>query len=701
MSSGAGSLAERLRWARERAFVGRRRELALFRDALAGAAGAPAVLHVHGPGGVGKSTLLRRFADESRDAGRPVVEVNGRLIDPSPAGFRAEAGAVAAASDAVLLIDAFEHCQGLEGWLRDHFLPGLPGRTLVVLAGREGPSPAWRADLAWSEALAVVPLAGLEPAEAERLLELRGVAPAVRERVLGFAGGHPLALSLASGVAAPGPAGSGSSAGNPGGDDGGNAGWAPTPDVLTALLSRMVGEVPGAEHRLALEVAAHAMTTTEGLLRAVVGPQRGAEMFTWLRRLPVADWARQGVFLHDLASDAVDADLRWRDPEGYEEMHRRVGHHLLEQARTAAPAEALVAIRELSYLKRYGPMGRYFRMSREGDHHEDVLRPGDHDAVRRMITETEGPESAAVVEFWLERQPEAFWMYRDSATGEPVAFMTWLRLGGEPDPEELAADPVLAQAWEHTLRTGPLRPGEHLLLARFLIHPPAYYEISPVLHLMQLRICADWIRSGALAWSFIISPVPELWEALMEHLGHERATALPWPNGHTYTLFACDWRVTPLSIWFDRTQPGALTEPPSRPAADAVPAPLARADFDAAVRAALRDWHRPDVLAAGALRTARMVTGQPGYAAEHTGEMLRELLSDAVDALRADPRDAKLHRVLATAYFHRVPSHMVAAERLSLPYSTYRRHLRRGVDKVCDILWQRETAGVPIPAPSV
>ncbi|WP_299538703.1 ATP-binding protein [uncultured Streptomyces sp.] len=684
MRSDSGSLAERLRWARERAFVGRRRELALFRAALDGAPGAPAVLHVHGPGGVGKSTLLRRFADESRDAGRPVVEVNGRLTDPSPAGFRAEAAALGTAPDAVLLIDAFEHCQGLEGWLRDHFLPGLPGRTLVVLAGREGPSPAWIADLAWSEALAVVPLADLDPADAEQLLELRQVAPAVRERVLAFAGGHPLALSLAAGVAARGD-----------GDDP----WAPTPDVLTALLSHMVGEVPTAEHRLALEIAAHAMTTTEGLLRAVLGPDRGADLFTWLRRLPVADWGRQGMFLHDLVGDAVDTDLRWRDPEGYEEMHRRVGHHLLDQARTASPAEAMVAIRELSYLKRYGPMGDYFRMRREGDFHEDVLRPGDHDVVRRLIAEAEGPESAAVVDFWLERQPEAFWMYRDSATGEAAAFMTWLRLS-EPRPDELAADPVLAQAWEHIVRTGPLRPGEHLLLARFLIHPSAYYEISPVLHLMQLRICAGWIRSGALAWSFIISPFPDLWEALMEHLGHERATVLAWPNGHTYTLFACDWRITPLSVWFDRTQPGALNETPAhvttgRPAV----VPLARADFDAAVRDALRDWHRPDALTTGPLATTRMVTDQPGYAAEHAGAMLRELLADAVDALRADPRDAKFHRVVTTTYFHRVPGQTVAAERLSLPYSTYRRHLRRGCLRVCDILWQRETSGRPIPAP--
>ncbi|MFB4317764.1 ATP-binding protein [Actinomadura sp. 21ATH] len=676
MKPEAKSFAERLRWARERAFVGRAEELAVFREALEGTGGAPAVIYVHGPGGVGKSTLLRRFADESRDAGRPAIEVNGRLIDPSPSGVEAEVAGIA--PDAVLLIDALDHCQGLEGWLVDRFLPSLSPETLVVLAGREAPSPTWTADVAWSELLAVVPLGDLDPAEAERLLELRGVTSGLRHRILDFAGGHPLALSLAASVAM----------------DGGGADWAPTPDVLTVLLSQMVGEIPSPAHRLTLEVAAHAMTTTEGLLRAMLGPDQGAEMFTWLRRLPIADWGRQGVFLHDLVSDAIDADLRWRDPQAYEEMHRRLGHILLEQARTASPADAMVAIRELTYLKRYGPMGEFFQMRREGDFHEDVLRPGDHEAVRRLIAEAEGPESGTIVDFWLRRQPEAFWIYRDSMTGEPAAFMTWLRMSA-PLPDELAADPILARAWEYAQRTNPLRPGEHLLMARFFVYPPAYGEISPVQHLMQLRICSDWIRSAGLAWSFLLSPFGDLWDPLMRHLGHTRATDTPWPNGYTYTVFACDWRATPLSVWFDRTQPGALNEEPPAVAQVNSFLPLTREEFDTAVRAALRDWHREDEFAANPLLRARMITSRPGFTAEQSPEILREMLVDVIDGLRADPRETRIHGVMATTYFHRVPNQMAAAERLGLPYSTYRRYLQRAHERLCDALWRRETSDHP------
>ncbi|MEU8264836.1 ATP-binding protein [Micromonospora sp. NPDC048999] len=647
------NLAERLRWARERAFVGRSAELAEFRVALAGGSDSPVLLYVHGPGGVGKSTLLRRFADEARDAGRRVIEVNGRLIDPSPAGFTAAVGGPVVAG-VVLIIDAFEHCQGLEGWLREVFVPSLPEETLVIIAGREPPSPVWRSDLAWQDAMTVCPLGNLSPSEARDLLESRGLPAAARDRILDFAGGHPLALNLGASVAAA-----------VGGDV-----WEPTPDVLAALLTQLVGDVPGPVHRLALEVAGHAMTTTEGLLRAVVGPQQAGEMFDWLRRLPVADWGRRGLYLHDLVSDTIDADLRWRDPQGYAEMHRKVGHHLLDQARTAPDADAMVAIRELSYLKRYGPMGSYFQMRREGDFHEDVLRPGDEAVITVFTEATEGPESAAIVQRWLGRQPEGFWVYRDSHTGRAEGFMLSLALTEPP-----SGDPVAEAAWAYVEKVAPLRPGEHVRLTRYCLYPPAYYEISQVLHLMQLRICADWIRRPGVAWSFIISPYPEVWAPLMEHLGHYRTVEVP-----PFCLFSCDWRTTPQSIWFDRTQPGSLSEDVPTRAVQT----LTRTAFDQAVREALRDWHRPDELAANPLRHARMVAGDPN-------EVLPALIMEAVDALRDDPRDVKLHAVLATTFFHRVPNQAAAAERLGLPFSTYRRHLDRGQQRVCELLWRRET----------
>jgi hypothetical protein len=55
-------LGQRLSSARQRRFVGRSAELELFRAALSRDAPDFAVLHIHGPGGMGKTTLLRAFA---------------------------------------------------------------------------------------------------------------------------------------------------------------------------------------------------------------------------------------------------------------------------------------------------------------------------------------------------------------------------------------------------------------------------------------------------------------------------------------------------------------------------------------------------------------------------------------------------------------------------------------------------------------
>ena len=62
-------------------------------------------------------------------------------------------------------------------------------------------------------------------------------------------------------------------------------------------------------------------------------------------------------------------------------------------------------------------------------------------------------------------------------------------------------------------------------------------------------------------------------------------------------------------------------------------------------------------------------------------------------ARRADPRDAKLARALDRTYLRPAPTQEAAAELLGLPFSTYRGHLARGLERVTDLLWERELYG--------
>jgi hypothetical protein len=206
-------LADRLALARRGRFVGREAELSLFQSALTAEEAPFAVLHIHGPGGVGKTTLLRAFRRMAEERGRPVVYLDGRNVEPSPTGFlvglRETMGAqtsipmgdLAALVSAwptagILLVDTSEALTVIDGWLRERFLPQLPAQSLVVMAGRKPPSAAWRTDVEWADLTRVLPLSNLTPEESRSFLAARSVPDEHHDEVLALTHGHPLALAL-------------------------------------------------------------------------------------------------------------------------------------------------------------------------------------------------------------------------------------------------------------------------------------------------------------------------------------------------------------------------------------------------------------------------------------------------------------------------------------------------------------------------
>ncbi|HEX8385660.1 MAG TPA: AAA family ATPase, partial [Rubricoccaceae bacterium] len=195
------SLHDTLRRNLRAGLVGRDAERALFAGALV-ADGLPFhVVHVYGPGGVGKTTLLHEFERVAAEAGVPAALLDLRDVEPTPDGFVTAVDAAFARAPArggrrVLLLDTFEAAQGLDGWLQRVFLPGQADSLLVVVAGRNPPAPSWTAGAAWAGAVVTMPLGNLSDAEAEAFLDRRDVPKDARRAVLAFTHGYPLALAL-------------------------------------------------------------------------------------------------------------------------------------------------------------------------------------------------------------------------------------------------------------------------------------------------------------------------------------------------------------------------------------------------------------------------------------------------------------------------------------------------------------------------
>src|SRR6188474_2616634 len=85
-------LAERLASARRTRFVGRESEIQTFQNALQAEEPPFQVLYLFGPGGVGKTTLLRELGTVAEQNAARALYLDARNIEPSPFSFLAALG---------------------------------------------------------------------------------------------------------------------------------------------------------------------------------------------------------------------------------------------------------------------------------------------------------------------------------------------------------------------------------------------------------------------------------------------------------------------------------------------------------------------------------------------------------------------------------------------------------------------------------
>jgi dienelactone hydrolase len=187
---------------RDRAsFVGRAAELAIV-DGLFLDDPATSVVLVHGPGGVGKSAFLREVARRGERTGWTPFVIDGQDLPPCPDTLDDALARARLAERPLVLVDSYERMGALGPDLR-RILPTLPDRTVVAVAGRAAPEPAWF-EGGWEWLVRELPLGPLSPMDARTLLATHGVTSDDRQQadeLARWAGGSPLVLTLA---AAPG-----------------------------------------------------------------------------------------------------------------------------------------------------------------------------------------------------------------------------------------------------------------------------------------------------------------------------------------------------------------------------------------------------------------------------------------------------------------------------------------------------------------
>ena len=261
--------------------------------------------------------------------------------------------------------------------------------------------------------------------------------------------------------------------------------------------------------------------------------------------------------------------------------------------------------------------------------------------------------------------------------------------------EDIAADPGARAAWDYAQRQAPPRPSEAVTQSRFIIDREAYQGPSPTLNATPILTFQRYLGTPHLAWDFLTLAEPERWDDYFAAADLPRAVGADFVvGGRRYGLFAHDFRRVPMDALLELVTERALAE-------DVTPSPPA---------ASRRCWSSPSPssttrsarrCATCAGRTCSRATRccGPGWSRDRAGDeepsaaALEALVCAAVETLREHPRDDKLWRAVERTYVRPAATQERAAAALGLPFSTYRRHLTQGVDRVVAWLWDQEVYG--------
>ena len=668
------TLADRLAARDAERFVGRERELAFFDDLLVDDPAVNVVL-VHGPGGIGKSTLLREVSRRAEQRGWQPRFVEGRELAPAPGELERALFGVAQEPRPLVVFDTYERMSAVGGWLRRRLLPSLPERSLVVLAGRRRPEPEWFQG-GWEQVCAELEMRPFGAEEARALGRQHGIDDdATLDALLEWAEGSPLALTLGADAAR-------------GGD------WRPEwlegrPDLTQAILRRLTEEELLQGDGDVLAVASIARVVTARLLRAVLPGVDADEAESWLRGRSFVEHFGHGVALHDLVRKAVRSDLRRRRPEHERDLRRRIADHVHDRAargdiRLLADLADLVENPAL----RWG-------MGAEGSirHRVDALREDDLPELERRLRGRIEMSDADWALWWepterlLREAPERALVVRDRDEGLCGLSYAVTPENAPPVAEQDALlGPWLAHAREHA-------PGGQAMIWRDSIDMTTAREgdvASPILALMNTGTV---LRSGLHnpRWSYM--PIDPENEAAVGFARGVRARHLEHLDLGEHKLVQC-WVLdhgsggmlggmlkaiyaelgVPRPRFDGDERVGAA--PDEEPRAAAEPRPELTADD---VRDALRNLDTPTELVGSPLAT--------GSTPEERAASVRAALDEAVASAFGDGAEEDLLRqVLRRGYLDPAGSHEAAWWDLHLSRATYFRKLRGASARVAEWL---------------
>jgi DNA-binding CsgD family transcriptional regulator len=481
-----GTIGHRVGDAARVALVGRepeRERLLAWTDDPSG----PAVVFVHGPGGIGKTTLVSGSFDPARVVMVGAGEVEptparlldhlGRLLgvvgDPTPESIGAEMTTQAVD---VVVIDEYERFVVVDAFVRNELLPALPSATTTVLVGRNPPNRAWRTSPGWRSLIAELALGPLTDTGAARLVERRlGNDAALVARACRFGRGHPLALELAAEAIARRPELT--------------LRGGPPPEVVEELVEVFVDELDG-DVRRAVDAGSLVRRLTMPVLATLcqLGENEVRAAWRHIAGLPFVAVYEDGLRMQPVVQDVVASSFELRDPVLVRSLRRRAAALALD---SIGKAPDWAATADLLHLVQNPVVRDAFVPPAGAQHPVEVARADDQDPVLQIVRRYCGRGEVRMVDAWWRSHPRGFVVARGD-DGEVTSFSLVVDVAAIAG--ELAGlDPVV-QAVQSDLRVRPLRAGGRALLKRHGLTMSHGDALCPELALMIIDLKRTYLE---------------------------------------------------------------------------------------------------------------------------------------------------------------------------------------------------------------
>lgn len=667
-------------------FVGRSEEMALLMQCMSSPAWK--LLHIHGPGGIGKTTLLQLFAQTI--APDRCLYLDGhsnfqlpqdflhqiRRWLPQPADGTTEINALNAYAaehgGIILLLDTFEMWGAIEDWLRREWIPGLCPSVKIVSAGRYPLEDQWVRN-GWQALIQNMELQPLTFLEIQLYAKTRGIADQrIIDSLQRFSNGLPLALSLACEIIL--------SRGNTQFLDQFQA-----DHIMMYLIEELTRDLAGNGWKSYMEAASVVWRFDQELLQFMLQENIQNDQFRAFCRLPFVTRSSDGWSLHDSIRQWVFIDLRNRMPQTFQ-TYRRLAREALHQCEKLLPHKKAELAFERLYLHELDFV-RDLRFQWDDRLRLRECREQDVELVEQLYLEHLQHQSNFIIgETHLKNLIRPLWQIDPSSfyglwKGRELAAFCSCILLTEQTVRIFGSNPITRPI------TSRFRPGRRQYLLSITgvathLEPNITGSVARALvHIIERNKDADFLDLISIPY----------WLDYLPLIGFQRA---PWadsttPLGVKYMGYQLELRDEDLAARLNRIYSQLESSAPLEQQLACVnpqESGLCLEEAVKLVRRALKHFQRLPFQPELAL-TLRPLLPESLPESEQKADKIAELVQNSIHDtmqifLAGSEEEQRFYSILQHAYIKKIGTHETVSDYLNIPIKSYYRYLKAAVQSL-------------------